>query len=95
MNNKLKGFTLVELVVVCLFIGIITLGCGMVIDSMAKSDKIDDNSYEYKIYITIANHEYYYYADSFKVINNGNAIKFTDKTTEKTYVASQYFIEFN
>lgn len=95
MNNKLKGFTLVELVVVCLFIGIITLGCGMVIDSMAKSDKIDDNSYEYKIYITIADHEYYYYTDTVKVINNGNAIKFTDKTTEKTYVASQYFIEFN
>ena len=95
MNHKLKGFTLIELIVVCLLIGFIALGCGMVIDSMAKSDKIDDNSYEYKIYITIADHEYYYYTDTVKVINNGNAIKFTDKTTEKTYVASQYFIEFN
>ena len=95
MNHKLKGFTLIELIVVCLLIGFIALGCGMVIDSMAKSDRSDDVGYKYIIHITIADKESYYYADSFQVINNGNAIKFTDKTTEKTYVASQYFIEFN
>lgn len=95
MNHKLKGFTLVEIAICIFCVGIIVLGCGIVVDRMKKSNRIDDIGYKYKIYITIADHEYYYYTDSFKVINNGNAIKFTDKTTEKTYIASQYFIEFN
>ena len=95
MNNKLKGYTLVELMIVCLLIGLIALACTAVVHTIKDSDRIDDVGYKYKIYVTVSDQEHVYYTNSVQYIGNRNAIKFTDKTTEKTYIASEYFIEFN